>query len=106
MATEQDRKKRGLFLILGIAALLLLAAFAYNSGWLEGLFGAPSGGAVAAASGAGADAGSGAGDGGGGETAASSNGCFLGIICLNGSANADGTTLDASANDEGVNVTD
>jgi hypothetical protein len=40
MATEQERKKRGIFLILGIAALFLLAAFAANSGipWLEAWF--------------------------------------------------------------------
>jgi hypothetical protein len=33
-----------------------------------------------------------------------SNGCFLGFICVNANANLDGTSLNASADDEGVDV--
>ncbi len=105
MATQEDRRKRGLFLILGIVALLLLAAFAANSGipWLEAWFGggASSNGAMAANGGAGAGGGS-----GGGGAAASTGGCFLGLVCLDADGSANSTPFNGSANDEGVSAND
>jgi hypothetical protein len=95
MATQEDRRKRGLFIILGIAALLLLAAA--SLGWLDAWLGGAGGGGTA-----------GAGDVGiadtGGTGAGSGNGCFLGFICLNASARADESETNASADDEGINV--
>jgi hypothetical protein len=102
MATQEDRKKRGLFLILGIFALLLLAAFAANSGipWLEVWFGGgTSNGAMATSNGS-----AGAGGGGGGATTASTGSCFLSLICLDARGSADGNTINGSANDKGASV--
>jgi hypothetical protein len=105
MTTEQERKKRGIFLILGIAALFLLAAFAANSGipWLEAWF---DGGGSAVASAGSNRLGGNVADGsdGSADGSESGNGCFLGLICLYANAGADSADVNASADDEGVNA--
>lgn len=101
MATQQDRRKRGLFILLGIVALLLLAAFA--APWIQSWFG---GEQAVAASGRDAEIGATSGDGAGADGDSNGNGCFLGIICLDAFSSIGGQDVNASANDEGVEVSD
>jgi hypothetical protein len=101
MASQQDRRKRGLFILLGIVALLLLAAFA--APWLQTWFGDER---TVAASGRGSEISSTGGDRTGADSGSEGNGCFLGIICLDASATADGKDVNASANDEGIEFSD
>jgi hypothetical protein len=103
MATEQQERRIGLIVLIGVLALAVLAFAAANSGipWLEAWF---DGGANGSMSAQASDEGDLAGTGDGGETAAEGNGCFLGFICLNAAVNADGNVLNVTANDDGVSA--
>lgn len=103
---ENKKKRRGLFVILvaigALALLLIAAAFAgYQTGitWFDNWFG--NGASSASAGGGGTLANDG---GAGGDGAGGGNGCFLGIICLNGSTTADGVNANASVDDDGVSA--
>lgn len=105
MATEQQQRKIGLFFLIGLLALAALAFVAANSGipWLEAWFSGDGGMGGASAAVDGDLPATGADDGSGGE-AATGNGCFLGIICLNTFVGLDGTNVNVRADDEGVNA--
>jgi len=99
-AQDKNRRKRFLWILLGIIAIgalcivaALAAGFQVSSPLLQALFGGGGGGTAAGSSGTGAGAdeadeagGGGGNDGGGGSAGGAS--CFLNIICFDASASS------------------